>query len=181
VRAHACLASLFALSMAAHVSEDPSACAAAYKAVDAALASVESEAELAGVILDDELLEFVKGAGTLLRIGGVCGLPLVQAGAGLDGMMTLARSITDNADPAVFERLSASMSGGQVDVGMIVGEAAKLLGSVDMSKLDMSGLDLSALTGGASGSGGIDIAGIMSGMGLNMSTVLGALGGMQKK
>lgn len=173
VRAHACLAALFAISMASNISPgDDEVCAAAHKAVDAALASAEKEADLGAVILDDDLVDFVKGAGALFRIGGTCGLPL--DGNAVDGMLSLARSITDNADPAVIERLGEQMHAGKLDLGAIMGEAAKLLGNVDLSKLDLSAL-------GKGGDGGIDIAGLMSNMGLDMSTVLGALSSMKGK
>ena len=171
VRAHACLAALFAISMASNISPgDDEVCAAAHRAVDAALASAEKEAELGAVILDDDLVDFIKGAGALFRIGGTCGLPL--DGNAVDGMLSLARSITDNADPAVFERLGQQMNAGKLDLGAIMGEAAQLLGNVDLSKLDLSCL-------GKGGDGGLDIAGLMSNMGLDMTTVLAALSSMK--
>lgn len=174
VRAHACLAALFAISMASNISPgDDEVCAAAHRAVDAALASAEKETELGLVILDDDLAEFIKGAGALFRIGGTCGLPFDGANA-VDGMLSLARSITDNADPAVFERLGQQMNAGKLDLGAIMGEAAQLLGNVDLSKLDLSGL-------GKSGDGGLDIASLMSNMGLDMTTVLAALSSMKGK
>jgi hypothetical protein len=149
VRAHACLIALLSLSMAAHVCDEASANVAALKATERVLSDVACESELPNVILDEDLVSFVKGAGALLRLGGSCGLPVVASVSEEGSIMNLARGITEGIDPNVLDSpdglqsliasvsagIGEQMSSGKLDVAALMKEASALLGNVDLSAL----------------------------------------------
>ena len=149
IRAHACLIALLSLSMSAHVCDNVSSNVAALKAAERALADATLELELPNVILDEDLVSFVKSAGTLLRIGGSCGLPVLAVVSEEGSIMNLARGITEGIDPFVLDSpdglqtliasvtagIGEQMSSGKLDVAALMKEASALLGNVDLSAL----------------------------------------------
>jgi hypothetical protein len=151
-RANALAEALFALSMAAHVSdEDHEACVAAHSAVQRALA--DATFALEDVVIDEDLAAFVRGAGArLAETGGACGLPC--APTGFEGMednaiMSIARDISSGIDPDMLSKpdgmaalvqtvstgIGQRISSGELDPASLMKDASAMLASVDIAQV----------------------------------------------
>ena len=150
-RVKACVMALIALSMAANVTPtDKAVNAASLKAAEQAIADETKADALSAVILDEDLVEFIKTAGKLMRgTGGVCGLPVIGTVPEDSSIMSLAKGITDGIDPNLLEKpdglqtlistvsagIGEKMTRGELDVGALMKEASALLGNMDLSAL----------------------------------------------
>ncbi len=169
-RIEALVLALFAVSQAAHLSDEPAACADVVNRTQRELGGVESE--LPDVVLDDELVAFIRAAAAgLAATGGACGLPLSSlpgptSPAGFSpnpdsALMTIVRDISSGIDPAVLGRPDAmqqlvqSVSSsigerirtGDLDASALMAETSAIMQHVDMSQAlqMMGGLNLADL------------------------------------
>lgn len=187
-RVKACVTALMAISMAAHVSDDAAACDDVMKRAQKELGGVP--AGLAEVVMDEELVAYVKDAAKALAdTGGACGLPISESSTGFpealpDGaIMAIARDISAGIDPEMLSRpdgmqslvqtvsagIGERIGKGEIDPNALMAEATEMLKHVDIADA------MKMLGGGAGGLGGLDLSGI------DLSALAGMMGQAKKK
>jgi hypothetical protein len=180
-RVKACVTALMAISMAAHVSDDAAACDDVMKRTQKELGGVP--AGLADVVMDEELVAYVKDAAkALAETGGSCGLPIAESPSGFpealpDGaIMAIARDISSGIDPEMLSRpdgmqslvqtvsagIGERIGKGEIDPNALMAEATEMLKHVDIA-------DAMKMLGGMGG-GGLDMSGI------DLSALAGMMG-----
>lgn len=183
-RAKTCVCALVALCAAAHVSDDVASSASVVDLVQKHLGGVESDLE--SIIMDEDLVKFVRQTASALATGEpIKGLPVTGGAPGIHGLppgvdesgaiMSIARDISDGIDPEILnspegmqslvQTVSAGIgqriSSGDIDPAALMKEATAMLAGVDISEM----LKMFGGPGAMSGLGGIDLAGIAASMG----------------
>lgn len=168
-RAEALYRALLSLSMAGDIGLGA--------AVQAALTAPDA-ADLDDVLLDEELLAFIKDAAARLEETGGCGglaafaADSATAPLGENGIMTIARDISAGIDPDVLSRpdgmqslvqsVSASIGErigtGEIDPAALMREASTMMQNVDMAEIfkmmgtmGINPAEMASLAAGAAG------------------------------
>lgn len=171
-RVEALVLGLFALSITERVlysSDDKPAFADAYARVQKELAGIEG-ANLDEVILDEDIVKFVKDAGAKMReTGGACGLPVMVMPD--NAILAIAKDISDGIDPDMLSRpdgmqalvqsvsagIGQRIGNGEIDTAALMKDASAMLANVDMGEIMKMmggmGIDPSMLAGGLAGFG----------------------------
>lgn len=170
-RVEALVLGLFALSVAQHVlfGEDAPAFTDAYARVQKELAGVETSA-LEEVILDEDIVKFVKDTGVKMReTGGACGLPVMVMQD--NAILAIAKDISDGIDPDMLSRpdgmqalvqsvsagIGQRIGNGEIDPAALMKDASAMLANVDMGEIMKMmggmGIDPAMLAGGLAGFG----------------------------
>jgi hypothetical protein len=171
-RVEALVLGLFALSIAERVlysSDDKPAFADAYARVQKELAGVDGTS-LEEVILDEDIVKFVKDAGAKMReTGGACGLPVMVMPD--NAILAIAKDISDGIDPDMLSRpdgmqalvqsvsagIGQRIGNGEIDPAALMKDASAMLANVDMSEIMKMmggmGIDPAMLASGMAGFG----------------------------
>lgn len=171
-RVEALVLGLFALSIAERVlysNDDKAAFADAYARVQKELAGVEN-VDLDAVILDEDIVKFVKDAGAKMReTGGACGLPVLVMPD--NAILAIAKDISDGIDPDMLSRpdgmqalvqsvsagIGQRIGNGEIDPAALMKDASAMLANVDMGEIMKMmggmGIDPAMLAGGLAGFG----------------------------
>lgn len=171
-RIEALVLGLFALSIAERVlysGDDKSAFADAYARVQKELAGVDGT-DLDAVILDEDIVKFVKDAGAKMReTGGACGLPVMVMPD--NAILAIAKDISDGIDPDMLSRpdgmqalvqsvsagIGQRIGNGEIDPAALMKDASAMLANVDMGEIMKMmggmGIDPAMLASGMAGFG----------------------------
>jgi hypothetical protein len=170
-RVEALVLGLFALSIAErvlHSGDDKPAFADAYARVQKELAGGDTSLE--EVILDEDIVKFVKDAGAKMRdTGGACGLPVMVMPD--NAILAIAKDISDGIDPDMLSRpdgmqalvqsvsagIGQRIGNGEIDPAALMKDASAMLANVDMGEIMKMmggmGIDPAMLAAGMSGFG----------------------------